>query len=130
MLFRSAVGLLGVLSFIDLIMVDTRYLNHDTFKDADETAAVFNPSPADQQILQDKGYYRVMNTTTDAFEDAITSYFHNTVGGYHAAKLSLFQDIMTHQLTKQPMNMAVYDMFNTKYFIVADRQTNQLQTIP
>jgi hypothetical protein len=125
-----ALGALGVLSFIDLITVDTRYLNHDTFKDADEAAAVFNPSPADQQILQDKGYYRVMNTTTDAFEDAITSYFHNTVGGYHAAKLSLFQDIMTHQLTKQPINMAVYDMFNTKYFIVADRQTNQLQAAP
>lgn len=125
-----AIGALGVLSLIDLITVDTRYLNHDTFKDPDEAAAVFNPSPADQQILQDKGYYRVMNTTTDAFEDAITSYYHNTVGGYHAAKLSLFQDVMTHQLTKQPINMAVYNMFNTKYFIVADRQTNQLQAAP
>ncbi|TDW96644.1 YfhO family protein [Dinghuibacter silviterrae] len=125
-----AIAALTVLSFIDLIMVDTRYLNHDTYKDTDEAAAVFNPSPADQEILKDPGYFRVMNTTTDAFEDAITSYYHNTVGGYHAAKLALFQDVMTHQLTRQPMNMAVYDMFNTKYFIVANRQTNQVEAVP
>lgn len=121
-----ALGALGVLSFVDLITVDTRYLNHDTFKDPDEAAAVFTPTAADQQISGDPGYFRVMNTTTDAFQEGLTSYYHNTIGGYHSAKLALFQDLMNQQLIKDHMNMAVYDMLNTKYFIVANRQTNQV----
>ncbi|HTJ14156.1 MAG TPA: YfhO family protein [Dinghuibacter sp.] len=122
-----ALGALGVLSFIDLIQVDLRYLNGDSYKDPDEAAAVFNPSPASQQILRDTSYYRVMNFAADAFNDGVTSYFHNAIGGYHSAKLALFQDLLNNQLSKQPINMPVYNMLNTKYFIVPDRQTGQAQ---
>jgi len=122
-----ALGALGILSFVDLITVDTRYLSFDKFKDPDENAAVFNPTPADQEIGRDTSYYRMINFTVDTYEDAIPSYFHNNVGGYHAAKLALFQDLLVHQLGKQPTNMAVFDMLNTKYFIVANPQTNQPQ---
>lgn len=120
-----AMGALGLLVFIDLIQVDLRYLNNDTFKDPDEAEAIFNPSQASQQILRDTSYYRVMNFDANAFNDGITSYFHNSIGGYHSAKLSLFQDLLNGQLSKQPINMAVYNMLNTKYFIVPDQKTGQ-----
>lgn len=122
-----AMGALGVLSFVDLIQVDVRYLNNDNYKDPDEAAAIFNPSPASQQILRDTSYYRVMNFAADAFNDGVTSYFHNAIGGYHSAKLALYQDLLNSQLSRQPINMAVYNMLNTKYFIVPDRQNGQPQ---
>ena len=118
---------LGLLVFIDLITVDNRYLNHDSFHDVDEANAAFNPSPANQQISRDTSYYRVLNLAAgDTWSDAITSYFHNSVGGYSAAKLAIYQDLLNFQFNKEPMNIQVLDMLNTKYIIVADRQNNQV----
>lgn len=116
----AAIALL-VLTTFDLLPVGKRYLNADNFLDPDQNEAVFTPTAADQMILQDKDpHYRVFNLTTDPFNDAITSYHHESIGGYHAAKLSLYQDLIENQLAKQPMNMQVMDMLNTKYFIVPD----------
>jgi hypothetical protein len=115
-----AIGLL-ILTAADLLPVGKRYLNEDNYLEAEQNESVFAPSPADQQILQDKDpHYRVFNLTTDPFTDAITSYHHKSIGGYHAAKLSIYQDLIENQLSKQPMNMQVVDMLNTKYFIVPD----------
>ena len=116
---------LGILSFVDLISVDTRYLSYSRYMDADESTAVFNPSAADQQINQDTSYYRVLNTTTDTWQEAMTAYFHNSVGGYHPAKLALYQDLLTYQLTRQPINVQVLNMLNTKYVIASNPQNNQ-----
>jgi hypothetical protein len=116
----AAIALL-VLTSADLLPVGKRYLNNDNFLEPEQNEATFTPSQADLQILQDKDpHYRVFNLTTDPFTDAITSYHHESIGGYHAAKLSIYQDLIENQLSKQPMNMQVINMLNTKYFIVPD----------
>lgn len=117
---HAAIALL-LLTTVDLLPVGKRYLNEDNFLEPEQNESTFAPSPADLQILQDKDpHYRVFNLTTDPFTDAITSYHHESIGGYHAAKLSIYQDLIENQLAKQPMNMQVVNMLNTKYFIVPD----------
>lgn len=114
-----------VLSGFDLLGIATRYLNSDKYIDKSDFESAFLPSPADQQILQDPDHanFRVFNQTVDPFNDASTSYHHNSVGGYHAAKLALYQDLITHQLGNG--NMEVFNMLNTKYFIMPDPQTRR-----
>ena len=118
---------LVILNLIDLIPVSSRYLNKEKYIEKDDFNAAFTPTPADLQIKQDTSYFRVYNTQGDPFQSSAattrTSYLHNSVGGYHPAKLALYNDIITHQLSKG--NMSVFNMLNTKYFIVinpADQQ--------
>ena len=113
---------LGVLVLADLWPVDKRYVNEDDFIIEQAMNANYPLSQADKQILQDDSYYRVINQTTDPFTDAMTSYWHKNIGGYHAAKLWRYQDLIERQLSQG--NMAAYDMLNTKYFIQRDQQTN------
>lgn len=114
-----------ILNGYDLLGVATRYLNSDKFVEPEDFEAAFIPTQADQQILKDPNHanFRVFNQTVDAFNDATTSYHHNSIGGYHPAKLDLYNDIITRQLSKG--NMAVYNMLNTKYFIVQNPQTGK-----
>jgi hypothetical protein len=117
---------LTVLSGFDLIGVDTRYLNSNSYVDDSDFESAFTPTEADQQILNDPDHanFRVFNTTVgDPYSDASTSYFFNSVGGYHPAKLGLYNDLITYQLGKG--NLKVFDMLNTKYFIVANPQTGK-----
>ncbi|WP_343673546.1 YfhO family protein [Chitinophaga sp.] len=110
-----------LLIMIDLLQVDRRYLNEDSFMDAGSYSMPFQATPADQQILQDKDpYYRVFNLTRNPFQDAMTSYFHKSIGGYHAAKLQLYQDLIERQISQN--NMQVLNMLNTKYIITNDVQ--------
>jgi len=114
-----------ILNGYDLLGVASRYLNSDKFVEPEDFEAAFTPTQADQQILKDPNHanFRVFNQTVDAFNDATTSYHHNSIGGYHPAKLDLYNDIITRQLSKG--NMAVYNMLNTKYFIVQNPQTGK-----
>lgn len=124
--FTVAIAGLIILNVFDLFGVGKRYLNEDNFVEPDQYDAAFTPSRADLQIKQDTGYYRVLNLTQDVFNDAITSYHHNSVGGYHPAKLSITEDLLTYQLrNKQPMNFQVLNMLNTKYIITGDQQSGQ-----
>ncbi|MBK0404362.1 YfhO family protein [Adhaeribacter sp. BT258] len=107
----------GALILIDLWSLDKRYLKHDAFqRQIMETH--FQPSPADQQILQDKDLsYRVINLQ-NPFNDARTSYFHKSIGGYHGAKLRRYQDLIDRHISQN--NFKVLNMLNTRYFITGD----------
>lgn len=114
--------LLGSLILVDLWMVDKRYFNNDDFFPKKQFEKQFVPTEADRQIMSDTDiHYRVLNFATNTFNDAHTSYFHKSVGGYSAAKLSRYQDMIEHHIAKQ--NMQVLNMLNTKYFIIPDQKT-------
>ncbi len=110
---------LGVLVLFDLISVDKKYVNKTDFKPARNVEQPFIASNADKQILQDKGHFRVANFTTDPMQDGATSYFHQSIGGYHAAKMGRYSELFDFQIAKN--NMQVLNMLNTKYFIVPDK---------
>lgn len=125
----------GLLAFIDVMAIDVKYLNADNYQEAEVSDAAFYPTPADQQILQDTSYYRVFNIVGGniplAFNHgALTSYFHNSIGGYHPAKLSIYQDLIEKQLYNFPQSMPVVNMLNTKYIIYGDAQNPQVQVNP
>lgn len=116
---------LAVLMLIDLWTVAKRYLNDDSFIPKSRAEKPFTPSPANQQILADPDInYRVMNTAVSTFNDATTSYYHKSIGGYHGAKLKRYQELIENQIAKN--NMHVLDMLNTKYFIVKDNDGQPL----
>lgn len=120
---------LAFLVLIDLWTVDQRYLAADSFVSQRNSEDAFVPTTADQQILQDKDpNFRVFNTTRSPFNDAITSYHHKSIGGYHGAKLSRYQDLIENHLSQN--NMAVFNMLNTKYIITGNNQTNTVQRNP
>jgi hypothetical protein len=118
-------GLVGLLAFIDIISVDVKYLNSNNYQDEADYQNYFTPTAADSQILQDTSFYRVfdlrqgLGTLTYG---ANTAYFHKSIGGYHAAKLSIYQDLIEHQLMKFPQSLPVVNMLNTKYIIQTDQQ--------
>jgi hypothetical protein len=111
-----AIGAVLVICLFDYVGVGKRFVNNDSFSAKGQEAAKFPLSPADQQILQDKTLdYRVFNTTVNSFNDASTSYHHRSVGGYHAAKLRRYQELIENHISKG--NMSVLNMLNTKYII-------------
>lgn len=109
---------LFLLILIDMFGVNKRFLNNDDFISKRRAPAALQATEADMQILQDKDpNFRVLNTTVSSpFEDATTSYYHKSLGGYHAAKMLRFQELLERQISKN--NMAVLNMLNTKYFII------------
>jgi hypothetical protein len=126
----AAIASLVALTAFDMLGVSNRYLNADKFLEPEEYESSFSTTPADQQILQDKGnHFRVFNLTQDVFNDAITSYHHRSIGGYHAAKLSIYQDLIENQLAKQPLNLQVLNMLDTKYIITTDSTGNPYPSV-
>lgn len=115
--------LLGVITLVDLWLVDKRYLYDAMYQRPAQVAAMAAPqTEADRTILQDKTLgYRVWNMSVNSFNDATTSRWHRSVGGYHAAKLQRYQDLITHQLLKG--NEEVVNMLNTRYIIQPDPET-------
>jgi hypothetical protein len=121
---KSVFVIIGLTLFIlfDLISVNKKYVNADDFKSARKIEKPFTKSDADKLILQDKTHYRVANFAVDLMNDGSTSYFHNSIGGYHAAKLGRYQELFDFQIAKN--NMQVFNMLHTKYFIVPDAEGN------
>lgn len=116
-------AILGILVVVDLWAVDKRYLNDKDFEKKKGEAAV-QKTPVDEQILADPDpHYRVYNNTTDFDKDALTAYYHKSLGGYHGAKMRRYQELIEWQLVK--MNMECYNMLNAKYFILQDSTGNK-----
>lgn len=119
----SAAAVVGVLVLVDLYTVNKRYLNHDSF--CSESLSIADPFPmteADRAILQDTTMnYRVMDIP--GFWQAAPSYRHKTIGGYHAAKLTRYQDLIDRHLNNilygstAEADMNVLNMLNARYII-------------
>jgi hypothetical protein len=136
-----------LLCLVDMWDVNKRYLNDDDFVYKSNQQQVFNLTPTDEYILQDTTkYYRVLNLATSTFNDGITPYHHKVIGGYHAAKLRRYQDLIDVHLTNEMMNMhqsvitsqgnpdsanadefKVLNMLNTKWVILPSQDGS---TIP
>ena len=114
----AAATMLVVVTLFDLYTVNKRYLSSDSFMtDMTVDDPSFTARAVDNEILQDTAMnYRVLDY--NHFMEAMPSYFHKAVGGYHAAKLTRYQDLIDHQIARG--NMEVLNMLNTRYFIVGD----------
>jgi hypothetical protein len=107
---------------IDLLGVGTHYLNAKSFDNKENYDAVeFPMTNADRTILADKDpNFRVFNASVGSpFEEAKTSYYHKSIGGYHAAKLGIYDDLSTYQMSGRP-NPAVLNMLNAKWIITGE----------
>ena len=108
---------LGVLGLVDFVGINGRYLSHSDFQPQRVVSNAIQASPADQQILRDEDpNYRVLNLSRPLDQDAFTSYFHKSLGGYSAAKLRRYQDLIDGYLSQRDQD--VIDMLNTKYFLI------------
>ena len=125
------IGGVGLLVMIDLIPVAQDYLNDKNYVDASEYEGIFEPRAADKQIMTDPDpYYRVLDLSRDTYNDAIQAYFHKCVGGYHPAKMEIYQDLIERQMSKG-FNHQVLNMLNTKYIIGGGgRRGGQPQVMP
>ena len=108
----------GALVIFDLGNVSKRYVNDDSFMPARKVDKPFVASAIDKEILKDKSYYRVADLTKNVMADGSTSYFHKSIGGYHAAKPRRYQELYDYQIAKG--NMEMLNMLNTRYIIVAN----------
>jgi len=130
---------LGLLIAIDMIPVNKRYLNERSFVSKAKAEKPFIPTLADSYILQDNSEgHRVLNLSVNTFNDATPSYFHRNIGGYHAAKLMRYQELIENQISPEIQflihqiqnavsperldsvlaKMSVLNMLNTKYIIL------------
>ena len=141
------VGGIALLCLVDLWSVNKRYLNDAQFVSDTTRTQTFTQTPADKQILQDTTPdFRVLNLATNTFNENNTSYWHKSVGGYHAAKLRRYQELIDHHIAPEMQaaysaiaqaggqmdsvdasRFRVLNMLNTRYFILP---SGQGQTVP
>ena len=123
---KNAVLIIGVFMIGDLFFVDKNYVNAKDFVSAREVNEPFQASEADMQILQDTTHYRVFEVAGN-MSSARASYFHKSLGGYHAAKPRRIQELFDYQIAKN--NKQVLDMLNVKYIIQSNDKGEQFPTI-
>ncbi|MCX6212091.1 MAG: YfhO family protein [Bacteroidetes bacterium] len=112
----------GILSLIDLFQVNTKYLKSENFIETTENETAFALTPIDIALKKDTSNYRILDLRSgnigNAFNGgALVAYHHKTVGGYHPAKLSIYQDLIENQWYKFPNCAPTMNMLNTKYVL-------------
>lgn len=113
--YKYVVGALVLLVLIDLVGVDRRYVNNDSFVNARVMEQPFPKTNATLQIEKDKDRYRVYDAA-NGFNGAQASYYHSSLGGYHAAKPGRIQDIADFYINKG--DIGVLNMMNVRYIIL------------
>lgn len=110
---------IGLLILFDLVGVAKRYVNDDDFVRQRAMTAPFPKSPIDKQLEEDTSNYRVYNPA-EGLNGASTSYYHKSIGGYHAAKPAVIQDLFDFHIYNGNLN--VLNMLNVKYVIQQDKE--------
>ena len=134
-----AIGIILILCLVDLWIVNKRYLNDEMFVPESEREAPQQMTQTDELILRDQTLdYRVLNLASNTFNENETSYYHKSIGGYHAAKLRRYQEMIEHYISPEIQSLygavseaagdmtqvngdsicPVLNMLNTKYFIL------------
>jgi len=108
---------LALFAFVDVIMIDSKYLNSENYLEKEENNSIFTKTQTDNAILADTSTFRVFNISRNPTGDGITSYHYNSIGGYNAAKILIYQDLLERQMSKPQLNMPVLNMLNVKYLI-------------
>jgi len=141
-----AIAAMGILMLLDLVPVAKRYLNDEHFSRKRSITNLIKPSEADKYILQDKSEFRVLNLSVNIFNDASPSYFHKNIGGYHAAKLRRYQELINMHISKEieqfytvrsyeqfdslAQTLGVLNMLNMKYIIMDPNSQPLLNPYP
>ncbi len=118
-------------STLELTIASKQYLNDESYVSPDEYEnSNFAANLIDQEILKDKDpNFRVFNLAGDTYNESRTSYYHKSAGGYHPAKLRIYQDMIEKYLSGSP-NPGIINMLNIKYIIVQNQQNGQAMLIP
>lgn len=123
---KYTIILVGVIMVSDLFFMDKNYLDKNSFAEAIEVDVPFQQTESDMAIKQDTTHYRVFEVNGN-MSSARTSYFHQSIGGYHAAKPRRMQQLFDYQIAKN--NMGILDMLNTKYIIQTDKEGKEFPTV-
>ena len=136
------VACLALLCLVDMWSVNKRYLSDDDFVRPRPNAEAFPLTDVDQRILQDTDkYYRVLNLTVSTFNDNTTSYYHKSIGGYHAAKLRRYQELIDAHIQNEIQTawslapemenadslLPVLNMLNMKYMILPLKDNGKVE---
>ncbi|MFK7949412.1 MAG: hypothetical protein AB8G11_17605 [Saprospiraceae bacterium] len=137
-----AIGLVSLVALIDLWLVDKRFISPENFNEPVATTQAVTPFPNEVPIQltgkDTEEHYRVLDLTARAgmqgpnpYNNSLTSYFHRSVGGYHAAKLQIYQDMLIHHYfyPNNPQTLKLLGMMNTKYILQSTGQSG-IQAIP
>jgi hypothetical protein len=123
---NTAVIIVGLFMVSDLFFVDKNYVSAKDFVSGREIAVPFEETTSDMEILKDTSIFRVFEVSGN-FSSARASYFHKSIGGYHAAKPRRVQQLFDYQISKN--NMEVLNMLNVKYIIQTNKEGKQFPTI-
>jgi len=114
---NTTIVILGLLLILDLVGLDRRYVNNDNFVSALKVDRPYQASTIDKKLLKDTTNFRVLDRSDNSTK---SSYFHNSIEGYHAAKLRRFKAVQEFHIDKT--NFEVLNMLNTKYIIYQNKE--------
>ena len=123
---RVSIIIIGLLAFLDLFFIDKNYVNETDFVSKMDVEMPFKQTNVDAEIAKDTTQYRVFEVDGN-FSSARASYFHHSLGGYHAAKPRRIQQLFDYQISKG--NLEIFNMLNVKYVIQTDKEGNEFPAI-